>query len=198
MAEINVKGIEAFLKEFKEMIAKTENIVERAERVEQSLIKLLGAEDTKKLVEEMEHLKKRIDSNMKVTQDGIKLDGMTKEEIAKVAYVFNPYSATRKEKYLQGELVEQHGKLYKCKKDHKADYQNMPNLDTENEFWEEVTGTGEVVEKKKERENYQHDKTYRLNDEVVYYRKPYKYINEKPEAGKNPERDSDYWKVIEE
>lgn len=188
--EINFDGLQKFLKDFKEL-------VERAERAEQGLIKLLGAENAKNLVEEMEHLKKRIDSNMKVTQDGIKLDGMTKEEIAKVAYVYNPYNPNRKEEYLVGEIVEQHGKLYKCKKKHKGDYGLMPNLD-DGTYWVEINGNGEVVIPKKKRQPYYSDTTYKLNDEVERYGKNYKYIGKTNEAGKDPETEKDFWELIVE
>lgn len=185
--EINFEGLEKFLKEFK-------GLVERAERAEQGLIKLLGAENAKNLVEEMEHLKKRIDSNMSVTQDSIDLEKMTKEEIARVAYVFEPY--VQNKLFNVGDKVEHLGKLYSCKKKHISSYETLPQLD--GEHWEEVTGTGETVEKKKEREFYSGDKTYRLGDEVTHYNIAYKFISDIPASGKTPAENPKFWQKIEE
>ncbi|WP_455256663.1 carbohydrate-binding protein [Peptoniphilus asaccharolyticus] len=185
--------IQKFLSDLKDVVKEIKTATKEAKEVKEALESLTdNAKES--LKENVEALKKRIDSNMKLTQDSVDLEKITNEELSKIVYVFEPYA--QEKKYKKGDCVEQHGKLYRCKKNHTSDYQNMPNLDTDT--WEEVKGTGEVVEKKKTREDYQHDKTYRLNDEVVYYRKPYVYINQKAEAGKDPERDTDYWKEIVE
>lgn len=149
------------------------------------------------IVEQAERLKKAMDSAMEFARKNIDLASISKDELSKLVYVYPQYNATRKENYTIGELVEQHGKLYKCKKEHKADYQNMPNLD-DGTYWQEVTGTGEVVEKKKVYPFYSSDVSYSTGDEVQRYGKNYKYIGRTKEAGKDPETEREYWELIEE
>lgn len=187
MAEINFEGLEKFLEEFKNTIKEGKELKEALESLTDNA--------KESLKENVEALKKRIDSNMKLTQDSIDLEKITNEELAKIVYVFEPYA--QEKKYAKGDKVEQHGKLYRCKKNHTSDYQNMPNLDG-GTYWEEVKGTGETVEKKKEREFYSSDKTYNKGDEVTYYRKPYRYINEKPSSGNAPNSSPGHWEAIEE
>lgn len=185
--------MQKFLSDLKDVVKEIKTATKEAKEVKEALESL--TDNTKEsLKENVEALKKRIDSNMKLTQDSVDLEKITNEELAKIVYVFEPYA--QGEKYVKGDKVEQHGKLYRCKKNHTSDYQNMPNLDTDT--WEEVKGTGEVVEKKKEREFYSSDKTYNKGDEVTYYRKPYRYINEKASSGNAPNSRPGHWEAIEE
>lgn len=150
MSEINLQGLEAFLKDLKETLKEAKEIKEALESLTDS--------NKKTLKENAEALKKRIDANMKLTQDSVDVDKISKEDLAKIVYVFEPYKQGKK--YVKGDKVEQHGRLFKCLKNHVSDYQNMPNLDSDT--WQEIKGTGEVVTKPKEREFYSSDKTYRF------------------------------------
>lgn len=149
------------------------------------------------ILEQAERFKKALEGAMEFARKNIDLKTISNAELNKLVYVYPQYNATRKENYTIGELVEQHGKLYKCKKEHKADYQNMPNLD-DGTYWQEVTGTGEVVEKKKVYPFYSSDVSYSTGDEVQRYGKNYKYIGRTKEAGKDPETEREYWELIEE
>lgn len=148
------------------------------------------------IVEQAERFKKAMDSAMEFARKNIDLKTISSAELNKLVYVYPQYNAERKEKYLNGELVEQHGVLYRCKKEHKADYQTMPNLDNTNEYWEKITGTGEVVKPKEVYPFYQSETSYKLGDKVQYWGKNYEYIGRTKEAGKDPRTETKYWKEI--
>lgn len=180
------------MEELKRFLEELKQVVKEGRELYKAFSLLLSGDGS--VEEKAEHLKKRLDSNMKVTQDNIDLEKLTNEEVKKYAYVFEPF--VQNKKYKKGDCVEQHGRLFRALKAHTSDYQNMPNID-DGTYWEEITGTGEVVKPIKKRENYQRDKTYKPGDEVVFYNKAYVYVGKTNEAGKDPEKDTDFWKPIE-
>lgn len=138
------------------------------------------------LLDKAKRFKQKIDANSYLNQQKLDVENLEPNELKKIVYIYDEFEIDKP--YSVGDYVEHHEELYKCLKAHKGDYQLLPNLDTEH--WKAVKG------KAKQREFYSRDKTYKKGDEVEYYRKPYVYINDKATAGKDPEKDSDYWRAI--
>ena len=72
---------------------------------------------------------------------GLDLSSMTEEELQKNIYLFDDYR--QDEEYVVGSLVKHLGKLYRCKKKHKSNYESLPQLG--DEFWEEINPKGKKL-----------------------------------------------------
>ena len=101
--------------------------------------------------------------------------------------------------FKQGDLVNQYGILYRCKMNHKKDYQTLPQL--LGEFWEVVKN------KKKKPRNpklplerpkyYDPDKNYLVGEYVMLGNKVYERVVERGNSG-SPFSDPKHWKEIGE
>lgn len=118
---------------------------------------------------------------------GLDLSSMTEEELQKNIYLFDDYR--QDEEYVVGSLIKHLGKLYRCKKKHKSNYETLPQLNSD--YWEEVNAKGKKVEKPTEVPFYSNDLTYKVGDLVKYYGKVYKSLAR--QSGKNPEESPGTW-----
>ena len=120
---------------------------------------------------------------------GLDLSSMTDEELQKKIYLFDNYRQDAE--YVVGDLVKHLGKLYRCKKKHKSNYDSLPQLG--DEFWEGINAKGKKVEQPKDVPFYSNDTTYHPGDLVMYYGKVYESLER--QSGKNPESSSNTWKL---
>lgn len=120
---------------------------------------------------------------------GLDLSSMTDEELQKKIYLFDNYR--QDEEYVVGSLVKHLGKLYRCKKKHKSNYESLPQLG--DEFWEEINPKGKKVEQPKDVPFYSNDITYNQGALVMYYGKVYESLVR--QSGQNPESSPKTWKL---
>lgn len=120
---------------------------------------------------------------------GLDLSSMTEEELQKNIYLFDDYR--QDEEYVVGSLVKHLGKLYRCKKKHKSNYESLPQLG--DEFWEKINPKGKKVEQPKDVPFYSNDITYHQGDLVMYYGKVYESLEK--QSGKSPEASPKTWQL---
>lgn len=145
---------------------------------------------------EEQALKATIEKAKPLVRESLKkMDDDTKQKYS----VFYPNYRDDKDDYTYqvGDLRSQYGILYRCKKNHKKDYQMLPQL--LGEYWELVKNKPDKPKNpnlpKEKPAFYEADKTYAIGDYVMFGDKVYQRINQKGNDG-SPFSDPKNWQLI--
>lgn len=141
-------------------------------------------------------LQLQLEKAKKIVQEA--LEGKDDDEKQEYAILYPRYQDFKDEhQFNQGDLVNQYGILYRCKKAHKKDYQALPQL--LGEYWELVKNKPDKPKNpnlpKDKPPFYESDKTYKIGDYVLFGDKVYRRINKSGNDG-SPFSDPKNWELI--
>ena len=141
-------------------------------------------------------LKLQLEETKEIVQEALK--NKDDDEKQKFALLYPDYQKTKEGYFfIAGDLFHQYGILYRCKKNHKKDYQMLPQL--LGEYWELVKNKSDKPKNpnlpKEKPAFYEADKTYAIGDYVMFGDKVYQRINQKGNDG-SPFSDPKNWQLI--